>query len=219
MAIKMKNRRIILLLLTSMLIILCACACSDTENSITYRIDKTSQILYLKGKGPIEQQEWVDFSTAPAIEPYKIVIGRGATLIGDSAFDNWFDDEEDSNGLDNVEEVIIPDTVTQIGREAFQALLSLKSIDIPDSVTRIGNAAFSYCHVLKKVKLPSKLEEISPETFYCCEKLKSIEIPKSVKTIGKGAFMFCDNLTIKGYKGTAAEKYAEKNNFKFVALD
>ena len=25
--------------------------------------------------------------------------------------------------------------------------------------------------------------------------------------------------TIKGYKGTAAEKYAKKNGFKFVALD
>lgn len=283
----MKNRRIILSLLLSILLVLLACACSDNagdknitktsatvdepaqtettvENNITYRIDKTYRILYFKGKGPIYQQEWVDFDTARPIEPYKIVIGRGATLIGDYAFSNSFDEDEDTNGLDLVEEVIIPDTVTQIGREAFGALFSLKRIDIPNSVTWIGDAAFTECTALKKVKLPSKLEEISPETFYDCKKLKSIEIPKSVKIIGKGAFMFCyslkevelssglktikeeafmscsklreviipksvtkieegafdycDKLTIKGYKGTAAEKYAKDNKFKFIEI-
>jgi hypothetical protein len=197
---------------------------AEVKNSISYKIDKTSRVLYIMGKGPIYQREWIDFDTSESIEPDKIVISRGAAIIGDYAFDNSSEWNEATNGLDDVEEVIIPDTVTQIGREAFQALLSLKSIDIPDSVTRIGKAAFSYCHALKKVKLPSKLEEISPQMFYYCENLKTIVIPKSVKTIGAEAFGYklyggkIKGFTIKGYKGSAAEKYATDNGFKFISL-
>lgn len=241
----MKNRRIIIALLFSTLIILSACTCSDNEssnisasetsadttnsvskaeNSIKYKIDKKTRTLYINGTGSVYQQQWVKHNSDGNIisaVPIKIVIGRGATLLGDYVFDDGTDGNsgEGRNCLHKVKEVKIPDTVTQIGREAFTNLSSLKSINIPDSVTLIGEAAFTGCTSLETVKLPSKLEEISPETFYYCKNLKSIKIPKSVKTIGSDAFMYCDDLTIKGYKGTAAEKYANKYKFKFIALD
>ena len=42
---------------------------------------------------------------------------------------------------------------------------------------------------------------------------------KSVTSIGYGAFSDCAGLTIYGYTGSAAEKYANDNDIKFVAIE
>lgn len=174
---------------------------SSTENqtsaSITAELDKKkTKTIYLSGEGVVYQRKWVDFSSSQVIRPVKIVIGSGATLIDDYAFNDDCDGNsgEGRNGLDKVEEVIIPDTVTQIGKEAFARLTSLKHIDIPDSVTYIDEAAFTECISLKKTNLPSGLEEIPKEMFFFCKQLRDIKVPKSVKSIGVGAFEFCLNL-------------------------
>lgn len=48
----------------------------------------------------------------------------------------------------------IPDTVTEIGENAFGHLLDLTEIVIPDSVQKIGFGAFNGCSSLKKMTLP-----------------------------------------------------------------
>ena len=74
----------------------------------------------------------------------------------------------------------IPDTVTEIGKNAFYACSKMTSITIPDSVTTIGAGAFESC---------SSLTEIT--------------IPQSVTSIGSDAFVYCENLTAINIKGTA----------------
>ena len=56
--------------------------------------------------------------------------------------------------------------------------------------------------------------------------LAKVTIPKikesteGIDTIEKEVFLDCSpNLTIYGYKGTLAERYAKDNNIKFSALD
>ena len=90
-------------------------------------------------------------------------------------------------------DVVIPNNVTSIGQDAFNRCYSLKTVMIPDGVTSIGGSAFAYCG-----------------------KLASVTIPYSVTYIGSDAFFGCDNLTIRGYIGTAAEKYANDNNIPFI---
>lgn len=58
------------------------------------------------------------------------------------------------------------------------------------------------------------------DEFFYNENLKTIVIPKSVKSIGEYTFGTVDSfpITIKGYKGTAAEEYAKENGFKFIEI-
>ena len=124
--------------------------------------------------------------------------------------------------------ITIPKKVKKISSSAFAHCNSLKSVTLKKGVKIIDGGAFDKCGSLSKVKIPNSVNEISYGAFDNCKKLKKITLPKSVKKIGKLAFGYKDKktkhirikgFTIKGYKGTAAEKYAKKNKFKFVALD
>ncbi len=90
----------------------------------------------------------------------------------------------------------------------------------------ISEVAFDDLKKLNKVLFKTKEEiTIGNRAFLGCTSLKCITIPKKVVSIGKKAFGYKSYskkikcFTIKGYKGTAAEKYAKKNGFKFIALD
>lgn len=45
----------------------------------------------------------------------------------------------------NLKEVVIPDSVNNIGEAAFMDCISLKNVTIPDSVNNIGEVAFMGC--------------------------------------------------------------------------
>lgn len=55
-------------------------------------------------------------------------------------------------------DVVIPDSVTSIGKQSFGGCSSLVNITIPNSVTSIGNSTFDSCSSLKTVILPRKLK-------------------------------------------------------------
>ena len=85
-------------------------------------------------------------------------------------------------GCTRLTSVVIPDSVTTIGREAFWDCNSLISVVIGESVTTIGDYAFSYC-----------------------SSLTSVVIGDGVTTIGYGAFDGCDSLSKVYYKGNEEE--------------
>ena len=62
---------------------------------------------------------------------------------------------------------------------------------ISNSVTDIGQWAFSNCKKLKKVKFGNSINKIGAESFKNCEMLSSVTIPKSVEEIGSAAFANC----------------------------
>ena len=79
----------------------------------------------------------------------------------------------ENSEYEEVTEIVIPETITEIGEYQFCDFKSITSITIPNSVISIGKSAFRNC-----------------------SSLTSIEIPNSVTYIGWDAFIGCSNLTI-----------------------
>ena len=97
--------------------------------------------------------------------------------------------------IGGIEEVEIPDTVTEIGSYAFHNFLELKKINIPNSVTRIGREAFYLCSSLVSITIPNSVTSIGNGAFWECTGLTSITIPESVTSIEEYAFCACSSLT------------------------
>ena len=70
----------------------------------------------------------------------------------------------------------------------------ITSIEIPNSVTNIGSNAFRDCTSLTSIEIPNSVTSIGSNTFRGCTGLRSIDIPNSVENIGESAFADCSNL-------------------------
>ena len=95
----------------------------------------------------------------------------------------------------SLSEIVIPSSVTSIGKGAFYGCDSLSKIVIPSSVTSIGDRAFSWCPSLSEIVIPSSVTGIGDSAFYGCDSLSKIVIPSSVTSIGDSAFYGCRSLS------------------------
>lgn len=90
--------------------------------------------------------------------------------------------------------VVIPQGVTEIGKEAFRYCDSIQQVDIPNTVKVIGEDAFASCKELTSVNLSVGLTTLDDGAFSCCYKLKNITLPDGLKSIGMLAFCLCTSL-------------------------
>ena len=100
-------------------------------------------------------------------------------------------------GFDNVNSVILSNTVTTIGRLAFNGYTNLTNIDLKN-VELIDVSAFKETG-LTKITLPDTLKTIGGSAFSKCANLASdIIIPDSVTSMGSETFSECTNIkTVK----------------------
>ena len=114
--------------------------------------------------------------------------------------------------------VVIPNTVTAIGNQAFYLCTLLSgTVIIPNSVNTVGYLAFCRCDLMTEVVLPEKdvtygnqcflttgltgtlvlpegLTVISNSMFSNNNNLSNVVIPNTVTTISGDAFSYCDNI-------------------------
>ena len=94
-----------------------------------------------------------------------------------------------------VTNLIIPNSVTSIGRYVFSGCSGLTSVEIPNSVTSIGDGAFYKCSGLTSITIPNSVTSIGSYAFYGCSGLTSITISNGVTIIYEYAFRYCSGLT------------------------
>lgn len=87
----------------------------------------------------------------------------------------------------------------------FADCSNLTSITIPDSVTNIGNEAFSNCNSLTTITIPDGITGLGYRTFYSCSSLTSITLPGTITFIGIDTFGKCYNLSDVYFNGTQAQ--------------
>ena len=92
-------------------------------------------------------------------------------------------------------EVVIPNSVTRIGNNAFKGCAGLTSVTIPNSVTSIGHSAFEGCKGLTSITIPDSVTSIEMSAFEGCTGMTHVTIPNSVTSIEYCAFSYCEGLT------------------------
>ncbi len=154
------------------------------------------------------------------------------TLEGEGMMNNFMV-TTDSDGNDvydvpwyafrkDIEYVILPEGLTTVGDYAFADCGKLKAAEIPEKVTYIGTCAFDYCDTLTEVTLPESVAEVGKNAFANTAALEQVIILNPAAKISDYNDVTLgspEKITVAGFAGSTAQKYAEKNKIRFAALD
>ncbi|MBQ9409611.1 MAG: leucine-rich repeat domain-containing protein [Clostridia bacterium] len=117
----------------------------------------------------------------------RVILPESVVSIEDHAFDS-----------SDLSEINLPDSLTEIGLDAFYRCENLGSLPpftltVPDSVRYIGDKAFEST-AFHSVTLPKNLETVRPFLFYGCKALESVRLPEGLNSIEHFAFGHCASL-------------------------
>ena len=88
----------------------------------------------------------------------------------------------------NLQNIIIPEGVTEIGDHAFQFCTALETVVLPKTLKKIGKMAFMSCRMLRQVEIPEGVEEICDFAFGATNNLKEVYLPDSLQRVDRYIF-------------------------------
>jgi hypothetical protein len=97
-------------------------------------------------------------------------------------------------GSNSLTSLIIPPLVTKLGYACFGGCSGLTSVTLPESLTTISSFAFAGCQGLKTLTIPESVDSIAPNTFVSCTSLQSVSLPSSLRRIEEYTFIDCRSL-------------------------
>lgn len=168
-------------------------AVAPSGQTIYYKFNDnyTAAIVTYPGSSPYDPYN--GYSSAPTGD---LVIPTSVTYYGYTYAVIEIDSYAFS-GCTGLTSVIIPNSVTNIGRDVFRNCTGLTSVSLPnnDHISLIQLNTFYGCTSLTSVTIPSSVTIIGDNAFYGCSSLNSVTIPALVNSIGEGAFACCSGLT------------------------
>lgn len=113
-----------------------------------------------------------------------ITFEKPLTFIGNMAF------YEQSK----LQSIVIPNTVSTIGKKSFESCTGLLSVKLPQGLTLIDDNAFYKCTSMKALTFPDNVQKIGTYAFGSCNiafEDNTLMLPKKLQTIGESAFSRC----------------------------
>ena len=189
-------------------------ASGSCGENVTWRLDSEGTMT-ISGQGPMTDYELVagdtvhapwtapdpDNSLASKIKTVHIL--AGVTSVGNYAFVDCF----------SLEDVILPSTITRIGKNAFEDSIKLSAItlsyglqvidsyafagsgitavSIPATVIQMGHNVFQSCYQLRTATFQNGAADMGSNTFFNCRNLVEVNLAPSIEVIGDGAFWNC----------------------------
>lgn len=94
-----------------------------------------------------------------------------------------------------IRKIIFPESLKEIGTQAFERFTALTSVQFADNVEIIGDRAFNGCTNLGFNHLPANLKSIGYRAFYGCSNIFEVCLGTKLEEIGQEAFAKCPSIT------------------------
>ncbi len=117
------------------------------------------------------------------------VFGSGAMAPCEEGKAPWKEYAEET------EDIILADSVTAVGDNAFAGFTSVRSVDLGSNIEEVGDGSFKDCTGLTDVEFSEGLTAIGDHAFDGCAGISGAEFPGSLKTVGDSAFLNCTGLS------------------------
>lgn len=162
--------------------------CGDEGDNLTWTLDSDG-VLTISGTGGMYYDDYYDHESGY----YDPSVGGNP----DEMPNPWLDYSLD------IKRVILHEGMENVTEMAFAGFENLTEVNIPKSVTNIGMAAFMLTSLVNIV-LPEGLSYLAEGLFSECTKMESVYIPDSVQLIESWVFYHCYALTDIYYGGDQA---------------
>ena len=156
------------------------------------------------------------------------------TISGTGKMTNWaYGKAPWYSSRNSVKKVLIGNSVTSIGSQAFSGCSNLTDVTIGDSVTIIGESSFYGCSGLTSLLIPDSVTSIGDGAFGDCSSLTSVTIPDSVTSISTFTFdgtalynnannwadgvLYIDNCLIGAKHEVVSGSYTIRENTRLIA--
>jgi len=158
-------------------------AFEDAKNLKNIKVDADNK-KYTDIKGVLFNKAKTNLIAYPEKGKTEYKVPKGTKTIGVDAFSR----------NNNLEKVIMPDTVTKIKSSAFILCKNLKTVKFSKNIASIEDSAFYGCKDLTELVFPVKVKEIDDCAFELCTGLKKVVFNNGLKKVGSYAFNYCPQL-------------------------
>ena len=181
---------------------------ADTSSSTVYEatVDGYKYAYTVNADGNATITDFLGPVASTSTGSYDITIpekldDHPVTGLGESSFSGTYSPDHPKNYTllsfcNQIQSVTIPESVTSIGKSAFEHCSKLDSLTINGVATSmIGAYAFNGCTSLTSLSLVGSFQTIGDYAFAYCTSLTSLSLTGNVQKIGDYAFAYCTSLT------------------------